>query len=119
MMLFILKRFVLRFENFQKKDEFIGKHNNNPKTLAKLGHNDYSYMSHEEINSKLKGFRVNGFNIIKKRGIGSAINTYFNGAKINLPFYYYVSTKGYTAPVSVGLLLEISYNILLNIYFQN
>ncbi len=61
-------------------------------------------MSQEEINSKLKGFRVNGFDITKKRGIGSEIKPYFNGARIHLPFNNYVSTKGYAAPASVGSL---------------
>jgi hypothetical protein len=62
-------------------------------------------MSQEEINSKLKGLKVNGFNRITKRGVGTAIKySTFNGAVIKIPFYSYVPTPGYIAPASVGLL---------------
>ena len=87
-------------------------HNSNPKTVAKLAHNEFSHMNQEEINSKLKGFKVNGFNRITKRGVGTAIRySSFNGAVIKIPFYSYVPTAGYTAPASVGLIRDFNFSV--------
>ena len=42
-----------RFETFMEKDEFIKRHNSNPKATAVLGHNRFSDMTQAEINAWL------------------------------------------------------------------
>jgi hypothetical protein len=58
-------------------------------------------LSQEEINSKLKGLVIQ--HQISKRDISNPI-TYssFNGVKLSIPWFSYVSTTGYVAPASVG-----------------
>ena len=58
-------------------------------------------MSHEEIESKLKGALITPET--KKRDISSPIPySSFNGVKLRIPWLSYVSTAGYVAPASVG-----------------
>ena len=90
-----------RFENFEKKEDLIEEHNSRPDKKIELGFNDFSHLSKEEIDSKLKGLVIQPQ--ISKRDISSPIPySSFNGVKLSIPWLSYVSTVGYVAPASVG-----------------
>ena len=89
------------FENFAAKDELIEEHNSIPDKLIELGFNEFSHLSKEEIDSKLKGLAITPE--MRKRDISSPISySSFNGVKLSIPWLSYVSTAGYVAPASVG-----------------
>ena len=46
------------FENFAEKDELIEEHNSIQDKKIELGFNEFSHLSHEEIESKLKGLII-------------------------------------------------------------
>jgi hypothetical protein len=92
---------VKSFDNFEQKDDLIEEHNSNPNKLAELGHNEFSHLSKEEINSKLKGLVILPESNNKRDVSNPIVYSSFNGVKLSIPWFSYVSTPGYTAPASV------------------
>ena len=92
-----------RFLKWEEKYNFIEKHNSNPKHKTKLGYNEYSHLTQQEIDATLKGFDNRYTAITQKLGIGSKVFwSTFNGITMKMPINYFAPTLNYTAPASVG-----------------